>query len=130
MSGAEWDIHGPGNRVWTPAEIAQIARAAQAFQAALPRIGGAVHLVTLHGLSVLDGGVEVTWPQPGESTASRVDDPTWAWNVCPCGHLWMHHDVEEYRGDGSEMCCVDGCDQVACPGKRRAKAAVLRRGAE
>lgn len=29
------------------------------------------------------------------------------------------HDVEEYRGDGTEMCCVDGCEQKGCPGQWR-----------
>ena len=38
---------------------------------------------------------------------------------CDCGHLWLHHDIDEYRGDGTETCCVEGCDQVGCPGKRQ-----------
>jgi hypothetical protein len=37
---------------------------------------------------------------------------------CLCGHPWGIHDVDEYRGDGSEMCCVTGCEQKGCPGRR------------
>jgi hypothetical protein len=44
-------------------------------------------------------------------------DPTNPWGYCACGHPWMRHDVEEYTGDESEMCCVEGCDQAQCPGK-------------
>lgn len=36
---------------------------------------------------------------------------------CSCGHPWLRHDVEEYRGDGSETCCVEGCPQIGCPGR-------------
>ena len=36
---------------------------------------------------------------------------------CACGHLWLRHDVEEYGGDGSETCCVEGCSQEGCPGR-------------
>lgn len=36
---------------------------------------------------------------------------------CPCGHSWMAHDVDEFPGDGSETCCVEGCDQTGCPGR-------------
>jgi hypothetical protein len=39
------------------------------------------------------------------------------WDLCPCGHFWLMHDVEEYTGDGTEICCADGCDQVGCPGR-------------
>lgn len=39
--------------------------------------------------------------------------------ACDCGHLWDRHDVEEYRGDGTEACCVEGCDQIGCPGRKR-----------
>jgi hypothetical protein len=28
------------------------------------------------------------------------------------------HDIEEYAGDGSDLCCVEGCDQVGCSGKK------------
>jgi hypothetical protein len=38
---------------------------------------------------------------------------------CECGHPWGIHDVYEYRGDGSEMCCVTDCAQKGCPGRRR-----------
>jgi hypothetical protein len=63
----DWDIHGPSDHIYTPAEIAQVARAAQAFEAALPRPNdGVTHLVRLHGLTVLDGRTVVNWPQPGE----------------------------------------------------------------
>lgn len=37
--------------------------------------------------------------------------------LCPCGHLWLNHDVDEYSGDGSETCCVWGCTQAGCPGR-------------
>jgi hypothetical protein len=45
-------------------------------------------------------------------------DPFDPWAYCACGHVWMRHDIEEYTGDGSETCCVDGCPQVGCPGRR------------
>lgn len=38
--------------------------------------------------------------------------------VCPCGHVMAVHDVDEYPGDGTETCCVEGCAQIGCPGKR------------
>ena len=44
-------------------------------------------------------------------------DHTTPWAPCACGHPWLRHDVTEYRGDGSEMCCVEGCAQNGCPGK-------------
>jgi hypothetical protein len=37
---------------------------------------------------------------------------------CPCGHIWEVHDVYEYPGDESEMCCITGCAQQGCPGKK------------
>lgn len=40
--------------------------------------------------------------------------------LCECGHPWGIHDVNEYRGDGSETCCVTGCAQKGCPGRRPA----------
>lgn len=36
--------------------------------------------------------------------------------ACHCGHPWGIHDVYEYDGDGTEMCCVFGCEQLGCPG--------------
>ncbi len=44
--------------------------------------------------------------------------PANPWGYCPCGHLWMRHDVNEYSGDGSETCCVEGCSQHGCPGHK------------
>lgn len=36
-----------------------------------------------------------------------------AWWKCPneppCPHGAILHDVEEYRGDGTETCCAEGC---------------------
>lgn len=43
-----------------------------------------------------------------------------------CGHLWPFHDIEEYDGDGSDTCCVEGCDQSGCPGGRCAGRRVRR----
>ena len=37
---------------------------------------------------------------------------------CACGHSMLLHDIEEYAGDGSDLCCVESCDQVGCPGKK------------
>jgi hypothetical protein len=48
-----------------------------------------------------------------------MSDPLNPWQRCACGHLWLSHDIEEYSGDGSEMCCVVGCDQDGCPGRQR-----------
>lgn len=36
---------------------------------------------------------------------------------CPCGHSVLTHDFDEYPTDGTLLCCVDGCDQVLCPGR-------------
>lgn len=41
-----------------------------------------------------------------------------AFTRCPCGHLFLHHDIAEYDGDGSDLCCVEGCDQASCPGRQ------------
>lgn len=33
--------------------------------------------------------------------------------TCPnrlCAHGKVLHDIEEYDGDGTDTCCVDGCD--------------------
>lgn len=69
MPLANWTIQAPGNFSWTPAELAQIGRAVQAFQAELPNAapGRIRHLVAIEGLSVLDGATLVDWPQPGEA---------------------------------------------------------------
>ncbi len=69
---ADWNISGPIDYAWTPAELAQIARAVQAFQAMLPNATGKiVHLVRLDGVTVLDGSVPVDWPQPDETLRVR-----------------------------------------------------------
>lgn len=47
---------------------------------------------------------------------NHIDTSDW-YGMCACGHPWGAHDVEEYRGDGSETCCVEGCDQAGCPGR-------------
>ncbi|WP_020525872.1 hypothetical protein [Catelliglobosispora koreensis] len=39
--------------------------------------------------------------------------------LCGCGHSWSLHDIEEYPGDGSDLCCVTDCDQIGCPGRER-----------
>lgn len=39
------------------------------------------------------------------------------WARCPCGHMLWHHDFQERPDDGTLLCCVDGCDQVGCPGR-------------
>jgi hypothetical protein len=62
---AKWEIVGPDDYIWTPAELAQIARAAQAFQAALP--GKQDNVVQLSALGVIDGHTKIDWPQPGEA---------------------------------------------------------------
>jgi hypothetical protein len=46
-----------------------------------------------------------------------MSDPLNPLAVCRCGHVWMVHDVEEYSGDDSETCCVEGCNQNGCPGR-------------
>lgn len=38
-------------------------------------------------------------------------------SLCPCGHAWLLHDVLAHDGDGTDLCCVEGCDQKACPGR-------------
>jgi len=54
------------------------------------------------------------------SDMERAFDPLNPWGTCPCGHFWLQHDVDEYSGDGSETCCVDGCAQTGCPGRAAA----------
>lgn len=43
--------------------------------------------------------------------------PVYTQGKCDCGHPWGIHDVNEYKGDGTETCCVHGCDQNGCPGR-------------
>jgi hypothetical protein len=71
MTTADWDIHGPTDFAWTPTEIAQIARAAQAFAEALASVGSGrtIHLVRLHGVGVLSSDTVLDWPQPGDDVA-------------------------------------------------------------
>jgi hypothetical protein len=67
MASCNWQISGPENFWWTPVEVAQIARAAQAFQDALPKASkNVVHFVMINNVGVLDGHVVVDWLQPGE----------------------------------------------------------------
>jgi hypothetical protein len=42
----------------------------------------------------------------------------WSFGRCDCGHLYLFHDIQAFPGDGSDMCCVDGCDQQTCPGNQ------------
>lgn len=46
--------------------------------------------------------------------------PAW-WQRCLCGHPWITHDVNEYRGDGTELCCEPTCNQTGCPGRQTAQ---------
>jgi hypothetical protein len=46
-----------------------------------------------------------------------MSNATNPWALCPCGHPWLLHDIEEYSGDGTETCCVEGCSQAGCPGR-------------
>lgn len=39
------------------------------------------------------------------------------WARCDCGHIYMHHDFKERSDDGTLLCCVEGCEQVGCPGR-------------
>lgn len=41
------------------------------------------------------------------------------WDRCRCGHEWLTHDIERYPGDDTDMCCVEGCEQLGCPGTTR-----------
>lgn len=41
------------------------------------------------------------------------------WNYCDCGHPWLLHDIREQSGDGTDLCCAEGCDQFGCPGTSR-----------
>jgi hypothetical protein len=65
------------------------------------------------------GGPEVTNLVEKIDLISRLvaADPPTPWTNCPCEHPWLRHDVDEYRGDGTETCCVEGCDQTGCPGR-------------
>lgn len=74
MSEAQWNISGPIDFAWTPAEVAQIAEAAQIFLASLPNpLGHIAHRVSLDGVEVLPSSVKVDWPQPGEFRATKAD---------------------------------------------------------
>jgi hypothetical protein len=54
---------------------------------------------------------------PADTAPTTPEKPS----HCPCGHVWHAHDVDEYSGDGSEMCCVHGCEQSGCPGRQRSR---------
>ena len=100
MSGAEWSISGPLGVAWTPAELAQIGRAVQAFVAALPNASGRmVHEVTLNGVIVLDGQVKVDWPQPADPSESEVAFGTVLCSVCgqpvPADRVHTHSRGEQ-----------------------------------
>lgn len=43
-------------------------------------------------------------------------DKQW-FQLCDCGHQWLFHDIGEPDAD-DHLCCVEGCDQKACPGRR------------
>lgn len=45
---------------------------------------------------------------------SGIGTLTWL-ERCACGHLMIHHDIDEHPG--TELCCVEGCDQKGCPGR-------------
>jgi hypothetical protein len=52
--------------------------------------------------------------------ADPMSDQGW-WlcpNDPPCAHGEVLHDVDEYQGDGTETCCVEGCD---CRGRPTAR---------
>ena len=67
MSTAEWTVGAPDNYAWTPAESAQIGKAVQAFQAALPNANGNLyHFVKIENLTILDASQLVDWPQPDQ----------------------------------------------------------------
>lgn len=74
-----WEIHAPEDWVYTPAEIAGIARAVQAFEGALNHELSAkstqMHAVSLHRISVLDGRTPVDWPQPGDPVVQLAPCP-------------------------------------------------------
>lgn len=57
-----------------------------------------------------------TTKETSRTTCARAVQGRNPWACCPCGHPWIRHDVDERAGDGTDRCCVEGCDQVGCPG--------------
>lgn len=53
-------------------------------------------------------------------------DKQW-FQLCACGHQWLFHDIGEPDAD-DELCCVEGCDQKACPGRQPASAEFFEAG--
>jgi hypothetical protein len=111
MSGgvSEWDIHGPSEYAWTPDEVAQVVRAAQAFHAALPNATGKLHhTVTLHGVGVLPASVPVDWPQPGDPViqlapcpiCGRKDWPEGGQHAARNIHMRTHENTADRRAAG------------------------------
>ncbi len=82
MSEQRWTIRSAENFAYTPAEIAQIGRAAQAFLDVMRTVGGpnAFHLVSLE-VGVLNPAVAVAHPQPDEFDVKPwtgvADPPPW-----------------------------------------------------
>jgi hypothetical protein len=54
----------------------------------------------------------------GAMSITAAEHGMWSFSQCDCGHLYLFHDIEEYAGDGSDICCVEGCNQVGCPGRQ------------
>lgn len=58
----------------------------------------------------------ITNADPGGNRAQRraaKKRPPGPWDLCPCGHLMLHHDVEDMAGN-RPLCVIDRCDQVGC----------------
>lgn len=106
MSGgvSEWDVHGPSEYAWTPDEVAQVVRAAQTFQAALPNATSKLrHTVTLHGVGVLPGFQlapcpicgRKDWPEGGQHAARNI-------------HMRSHENTAERRAEAREAAAAPG----------------------
>lgn len=49
-------------------------------------------------------------------------------NEPPCSHGKVLHDVEEYDGDGTDTCCVDGCECGRVPAMTRSSSSPVLEG--
>lgn len=80
-----------------------------------PRAPGPEDLATVATFQRWLAGDRTEWDDQGMPWVDTSNPHA----LCACGHPWAIHDVNEYRGDGTETCCVTGCEQTGCPGRRR-----------
>lgn len=64
------------------------------------------------------GGTGYEARQPGPPLPPVLDVAALGpWKNCACGHLMLLHDVEDMDGS-NPTCCVEGCNQQGCGGRK------------